>query len=283
MNKYTGHKILIGLFLLASITDAIADTLSSMVSPVTNPVNFEDPRIQSEIRPIYLYHKIDDKFVTSGGAAQIVALQLRYALTDRLAIIATKDGYVNFRPDAVLNDGNGIANVEGGIKYALHQSDSEIVSALLRYEAPVGDEDILHGKGDGFIHPSLSAGLACDSFNAVAATGVRLPIDNADSTFFDLDAHIDYPIGDFYPALELNLVHVLKAGNRLPIADEGQDFFSFGSSQSDGETMLTGAIAARYRVSKDLDFGMAYQIPLEDSSGSYITDWRFTTDLVVRF
>lgn len=71
-----------------------ADDFDNLISPISNPVNFEDPRSLTEIRPIYVYHSIDDKFITQGGSVQLWALQLRYAIDDRLSVIATKDGYV---------------------------------------------------------------------------------------------------------------------------------------------------------------------------------------------
>ena len=55
----------------------------------------------TEVRPLYVYHKVDDDFLSpllDGGDAHVVALQLRVAVTDRLAILATKDGYVFLRP-----------------------------------------------------------------------------------------------------------------------------------------------------------------------------------------
>ena len=38
------------------------------ISPVANPLFFESPLIQSEVRPLFLYHKIDDEFI--GGFAR---------------------------------------------------------------------------------------------------------------------------------------------------------------------------------------------------------------------
>ena len=64
----------------------------SAISPVANPLFFESPLIQSEARPIFIYHNFDDKFI--GGFARVYAVQLRWAVTERLAIIATKDGYI---------------------------------------------------------------------------------------------------------------------------------------------------------------------------------------------
>ena len=269
---------LLGVF--AGARGAACQTLDQMISPVTNPVNFEDPRALTELRAIYLYHELDNEFVTQGGNVQIYALQARWAINDRLSLIATKDGYVIMHPDAVLNDESGIANIEAGLKYALYKTDSSIFSGILRYEIPLGDEDVLQGEGDGFIHPSVSAATAWEGFNFMAGTGFRIPLDNSDSTFYDFDIHVDHPFGGFYPLLELNVVNVVDAGDRLPIADEGQDFFSIGSSEADGKTIVTMGVGARYRISDNIDIGAAYQFPLSSGDGSRIIDWRVTTDLV---
>jgi hypothetical protein len=84
---------------------------------VTNPIFFEDPVIRSEIRPIFAYHTIDNGFITAGGHATLYALQIRYALTDRLAIIATQDGH--FDIDSPGLDADGWMDLAGGFKYAL--------------------------------------------------------------------------------------------------------------------------------------------------------------------
>lgn len=256
-----------------------------MISPVSNPVNFEDPRINTEVRPIFVHHVIDDKFVTQGGDVNIYALQLRVAATDRLAIIATKDGFVDLNPNAVVPEDTGLANIAAGVKYAFYMDPAAgmIGTAGIRYEIPTGDEEVLQGNGDGILNTFGSFGMTCDRFNIIAGTGLRIPADDADSMFWDFDAHIDTKIDRVSPLLELNLVHVLSAGKRLPIPDEGQDFFNIGSSGSDGETMLTAAAGARVELAKDVSLGAAYQFPLITGAGTRITDWRLTADLIVSF
>lgn len=79
------------------------------------------------------------------------------------------------------------------------------------------------------------------------------------------------------------MVHVIDAGDRLPIADEGQDFFNLGSSLSKGETMLTGAAGARTTLADNVSWGVVYQFPIARGPGTRITDWRLTTDVTVSF
>ena len=280
---------LVSAIFMGGVCSAQADRLEQIASPVSNPVNFEDPRIQSNIRPIFIYHKIDKDFVTGGGDVRIYALQARYAVSDDLAIIATKDGIVDLNPNSALNDESGLANLGGGVKYALYRDAEEglILTGGLRMEVPTGAKRVLQGKGKGILNPFVSgaAALGCEEYplNFVAGTGFRVPFSQSDSMFYDLDLHVDTKIGAISPLLELNLVQVLDAGDRLPIADEGQDFFNIGSSKANGKTMLTAAAGARVDLMQQLTWGAAYQFPLVHGEGTRITDWRLTTDLTYSF
>src|ERR1044071_2250643 len=102
-----------GLAALVASTAAHAenqklDWQEKAIAPVCNPIFFEDPRIYTEVRPIFMQHWLPDNFdfnggsVPLGGEARVYAAQIRVKLTDRLALIATKDGYVEFRPDSTL-------------------------------------------------------------------------------------------------------------------------------------------------------------------------------------
>ncbi len=265
------------------LPEASATPLESMAAPVSNPVNFEDPRIDSSIKPLYVHHEIDDKFVTGGGSVDVYALQIRYALTERLGLIATKDGLVRLRPNGVLNDDTGFANLAGGLKYAFYQCDDTIATAGFRYEAPTGEKEVLQGNGDGVVNPFISAATAVGPVNLIGYTGFRFPLNGNDSGFYDASIHVDTDLGFISPLFEVNLFHVLSAGDRLPIADEGQDFFNIGSSEADGETMVTGAAGARVDLADGMSWGAAYEFPIARGQGTYITDWRVTTDLTVKF
>lgn len=275
--------LFLSAFLAISPQPALSDELPDMISPVTHPVNFEDPRHSTELRPLYVYHEFDDDFVTGGGDAQIYALQARFKLTDDFSIIATKDGYVDLNPDGVVPQDEGFANVALGVKYSFLRDTQNILTGGLRYELPIGEEEVLQGEGDGIVNPFLSYGTTACGFNFMAGTGFRIPIDDDDSFFYDLDLHASYKIGNFYPLVEFGLIHVIDGGGRLPIEDEGQDYFNFGSSAATGESIVTAAAGARYRITNNIDVGAAYQVPLNEGNGSNIIDYRVTTDLIFRF
>lgn len=277
----------IGLCITGALTlagTAWADSeLSSMISPITHPTTFEDPRHSTELRPIYAHHKIQDGFVTGGGDVNIYALQARAKITDDFSLIATKDGFVDLNPKGVVPDDSGLANIALGGKYSFYRDDTSILTGGLRYEFPTGKEGVLQGKGNGLINPFMSAGATFCGLNLVAGSGLRIRTDEDDSNMWDLDLHADYKIGNFYPTVELGMVKSINSGNRLPIADEGQDFFNLGASGSAGKTILTASVGARYRITDDIDAGVAYQFPLDRGEGTKIIDWRLTADMIFRF
>jgi len=269
------------------------DVFRSWISPVSSPTNFEDPRATAEVRPLFVYHMLSEDFVSDGGDVYIGAVQARLAIGDRLGIIATKDGYVWMNPDANLPDSNGWANLAFGAKYSVWRDpETQTIATLgLRYEAPSGSKDVFEGQGDGILNPFLSAGWGCGNFHLLGYTGARLPISGADSAFFDLSLHADYKLGMFYPLLEWNWVHVLDGGRRVPIDQEGFDFFNLGARDAGGNDVVTMAAGGRIRPWDhiewlggrvgSIDFGAAYEFPLTHEGDVF--GGRLTADVVIRF
>lgn len=269
------------------------DPFAEFVSPLSNPVNFEDPRPTTEVRPIYIFQRISDDFVTKGGDAHIAAAEARLGLGDRLGLIAPKDGYVTLRPNAVLpTKRNGWANISFGAKYAFYRAPERRAMATLglRYEPRSGNRKVLQGRGDGILNPFVSGLWGLGHFHFIGYTGARTPLSGNDSTFFDLSAHGDYRIGRLYPLVELNWIRTLFGGNRLPIDQEGFDFFNLGSSKAGGHSVVTMAFGARWRVLEGLavsaertlevDVGTAYELPV--TAREDIFGWRVTSDVIVR-
>lgn len=57
--------------------------LNHCIPSVSNPLFNESLYITTEVRPIFLHNKIPNDLVTSGGAIDIFAVQVRVALNDR--------------------------------------------------------------------------------------------------------------------------------------------------------------------------------------------------------
>ncbi len=288
-NRVSLLPTVVALFIVLSAGQAQAKGFEDLVSPVSNPTLFEDPRVSTELRPIFAYHEISDQFVSQGGNAKIGAVQLRVALTDRLAFIATKDGYVWLEPDAVLARKNGWANLAFGLKYNfLHAEDwGLLASGGLRYEVASGDKDVFQGRGDGLLNPFLSAAWMHNGLHVLGYTGARVPISGNDTTLWDTSVHADYQLGRFYPLIEVNWVHALDGGRRLPIDQEGFDFFNLGAQKAGGRGVVTQAYGFRCRLVDGaavwdrvagIDWGAVYETPLTDREDLFA--WRVTTDVV---
>ena len=131
--------------------------LQHYVSPVSNPIFNETPYITTEVRPLWLHQQVPNNFASDGGDIDVVAVQLRAALTDRLGFIATKDGWADIDFNKNVPDTNGMANLAFGFKYAilaLPESNS-VVTVGVKYEAPVGHVKTaginMQGQGDGLM------------------------------------------------------------------------------------------------------------------------------------
>ena len=109
------------------------DGYEDFVMPVGNFIYFEDPFITTDVRLIYVHHTIPNRSVLRGGQVQAVAAQIRIALTEKLALIATKDGY-SWVDSHITAAGDGWNDLAIGLKYVLHSDPQEqfLVSGGMR-------------------------------------------------------------------------------------------------------------------------------------------------------
>ncbi len=278
----------LGLDLKGSLGDG---RHSRYVPPVTNPVFNESPYITTEARAFYFHHVIPDEFVTEGGTVDFVALQLRLAITERLAFIATKDGYGNFEFDEVLSDTEGFSNIALGFKYAFY-SDPEtesIATAGLRYEIPIHDLDTsgldLMGNGDGFLNPFITGARVFGDFGLQASLGANIALDtDEDTSILHYSAHADYELfPGFYPLVEINGFTAIDNADRSTGALgqlDGVDVLNFGSE--DRDTTVTVGGGFRYSPTDHLQIGAAYEAPITDEDNTII-EYRIYFDVVLHF
>jgi Putative MetA-pathway of phenol degradation len=260
------------------------DWLNHTISPVTNPIYFEDAAIRTEIRPIYMHHTIDNNFITKGGTVDVWALQLRYAITDRLAFIATKDGYISLDPGAGSSQ-SGWADLTAGFKYAVidDRANALLVTPGFTFEIPLGNRDVFQGNGDGQFDLFVSAQKGFGDFHISANTGFLVPLDqDAESTSFHYSIMADYYVHQYFiPFVSLNGFTVVDSGNTVPINTEGFDLINFGSSQANGANQMAFGVGFRSRLTKHVDFGFAWETALGSPTGLY--DNRLTFDVSLRF
>jgi len=261
------------------------------VPRITAPIYNESPYITTEAEPIYMYNAMPGSFF-GGGHINVVALQLRYAVTDRFALIATKDGWadIHFADRSPLKDDSGFANVAFGFKYAaLYEPESEsFITIGLRYEAPSGNLGTsgisLQGGGDGFIDGFVTAsGIVKDKIGLQASLGYDGAIDTGhDTSFFHMSVHGDYEVvRNLFGIVEFNMMSAADEGDRTDAAVvgsfEGIDLVNFGNT--DPGTVISAGFGARYRISDHVLFGVAYELPLGGRKD--IMDYRVTTDLII--
>lgn len=254
--------------------------------PISNPTLFDTALPLTKIHAIFINQDLADNVDTIlgklplGGDLQVYAVQAEFALNERLSIVATKDGYIDFRPDATLRETSGWANIAGGAKWAwLYRPEQGLASSLqLLYEFPSGDSDVWQGTGNGTIIPSILFLKACNRVQYSNVLGFRLPVDeNDNSTQFFTSHHLGFHLTDWlYPMVEVNWFHVMDEGNGGP---------RFGALNAGiHDDLVTMAVGCRIAVPKltNTDVGVAWEFPLTDDETTIMKD-RLTVDLEIKF
>jgi hypothetical protein len=275
--------------------------------PIVAPYLFEDPFITTNAVPYFLWHDFPEQSVFDGGGTYVAALQLRVALTDRVAIIATKDGYAwNRNDNPLLEDSEGFMNLAAGVKVALWQDREagQIVSGVLRIEVPTGSSDQYQGFGDGMVLPSLTGALRTGPVRWMGDLGAQIPFDGSkqsSSMFYHLYAGLDVthwvqPFVQFSGLYWFNsgdgsLPIRLKSGGTLDLDTvqgalgtgpfEGADVMNLGSHGVDGSGLITGAIGVHVPLAEHVTFSVAYERPITHPTG--IFQQRITSAVALEF
>jgi len=258
------------------------------ISPMINFVHFEDPRNLTELRPIFLTHQIPDTL--GGGSVQLYALQFRIALTDRLSLIAVKDGYIVDNTtgaiDTLLDD--GWADVAIGLKYNLIRDaqTGTLGSVGFTYEIPMGNQAALQSIGDGQFHIFTTGGQRLLDGNAhfLTSVGYRFPVDDAVQTSsVHWSNHLDFRLTDrTYLFTEVAWWHWTDSADAgLPLGVAGQDLFNLPVTNVTGNNLVTQNVGLRFKPRRNIEAGVAYEFPLTEFK-DVIKD-RVMLDLIVRY
>jgi len=251
------------------------------ISPMSNPVFFEDPRNLTEVRFIFINHNLPRAL--GGNSVQVYAAQFRVALTERLSLIATKDGLI-YTQSPVLD--SGFADVAAGLKYNFYRDPEagRLLSAGITYEIPMGTERSLQGNGDGEFNFFLTGGTRFGNRSHwLSAVGFRQPIDRgAENAVWYWSNHYDYRLRNLpvYLFGELNWWHWASSGD-MGALPEGGDLFNLGGSGLTGNNIVSRAVGIKYKPRQNVEAGFAYEFPLTRRKG--LLDDRWTADLIFRF
>jgi len=256
------------------------------ISPMTNPTYFEDPRQVTEIRGIFIDHKLPyfSAINTPGGSLQVYAAQVRVRLTERLSLIAVKDGYV-VSQSPIVDD--GWADLSAGLKYSLYRDSQSgrLLSIGGRFEVPTGEARALQGNGDGVFDFFATGGTRIgQSAHLLSGSGFVIPTNSsAENQMFYWSNHLDKRIvqSRIYAFTELNWYNYTKSGKAFPIPVEGGDFFNLGSPSIAGNNIVTNAYGLKYKPNRNLESGVAWEFPMTDRRG--VMDNRLTADLILRY
>lgn len=260
-----------------------------MISPISNPLFFEDPRTLTEARLIYANHNIPgSQPLFQGGNVQYWALQLRAALSERVSIIATKDGYIDLRGDnPAVVDGEGWADVAAGLKVNLIRSPQTqfLLSGGLVYEIDMGAHQVFQGRGDGEFHLFLSGyKRILGDVNFISGSGFRLPTDtSARSQMWYWSNHVDYEVFEnIFALFEVNWFHWMRSGKALPgVNFEGGDLFNLGSGAVAGNDIVTAAVGGRVKFTEHAILGVGWEFPLTNRRD--LLHDRLYADFILRY
>ncbi len=275
--------------------------------PIVQPYLFEDPFIVTGVYPYYVYHEFPGRSALQGGEAHVAAVQARVALTDRIALIATKDGRVWLRPDnPLLDDSEGWLNIGAGLKASLYENEDQnfILSGILRFEFDWGSSDVFQGHGDGVVMPSVAWAWGTGPVHLMGDLGGQIPFDGDDqstSIFYHLYADVEVA-PRFTPFAQISGIHWtdggrgnlpvdLNIGVTLPLstvqtvlgtgAFEGADVLNLGARGAGGLDLLTAALGFHVPISEHLTWSAAYERPFSHHKGLF--KQRVTTALSIEF
>ncbi|WP_436716492.1 hypothetical protein U8335_03250 [Roseiconus lacunae] len=279
--------------LLAGLIKPTDHCFDDFVSPMINFVHFEDPRTLTEIRPIFVNHWIPDRIgnnVSAGGTVQLLAMQFRVALTERLSLIGVKDGYIWGNTDGTLGTllDDGWASVSAGLKYNLLRDSQSgtLFSVGGTYELPIGSQDALQDIGDGEFHLFATGGQRLLDGNAhvMSAFGWRVPADDSVQTeSIHWSNHADLKITDrVYLLTEVAWWHWTEGASAgTPLGVAGQDLFNLSASDVAGNDLVTQSVGMKYKPNCSTEYGLAYEFPLTEFKD--VIESRLQVEAIYRF
>jgi hypothetical protein len=288
--------------------------------PIVQPYLFEDPFITTGVYPYYAWHQFPSDSALQGGEAHLVAAQLRVAVTDRLAIIATKDGYMWKDPgNPLLKETQGWMDLGFGAKYAVYQDRDagRIVSLALKYDASSGAADTFQDGGDGILMPSVTGAAKLGDLALQGDFGGSWGISDTQSSSLYYHLYLAYPIvgtrGAFTPFVQFSGIHWLDGGDgsrkielsalgqsivgsqyitvgspSVPLSVvgiygpfEGADVANLGAGGVDGLDYVTFAFGIHVRFLEHVTVSAAYEVPITEHES--ITRQRITTAVAWEF
>ncbi|PXA05583.1 hypothetical protein DDZ13_01535 [Coraliomargarita sinensis] len=246
------------------------------VRPLTAPYFHEDAFVTTDVRAWYAKHHFYSD--TIGGDVTVMAVQVRVALTQRLQLVAYKDGYTEFDDALVLGDNDGFNDIGAGLKWAFLQDweNQFHLAAGLGYEFGWGDDEVLQDTDEFRLWLSANKGFGKLHFGAV----VNYIISDDDSEglagnsdLITVHLHADYYLTEWFsPVVEINGYFAQDEGV-FPFS--GVDAVSLGGG--DGEDIWTGALGFELRpLGPEFGLRAAYETELSDNVSLFGHRWTLS-------
>lgn len=253
--------------------------------PVGNPLYFESPFINTNVKLLFLHHRFDEDSQLQGGHVNVYAAQARVAVTERIAIIATKDGWSQLE-GTILPDAGGWNDIALGLKGAfwVDRENDFVMTGSFRWMWGNGDRDVLMG-GSQEITPGIHIAKGFDNLHLLGSFVYRIPTDgDKGNEVAQWDLHVDYDLSDIglkgvAPIFELHGLHYVSNGARTPLSVGGLDYTNLGSTDVAGRTVIWAGFGARVKLTPNVSFGATYETSLTDSKSDIIKD-RVTVDCI---
>jgi hypothetical protein len=250
--------------------------------PIGNPLYFETPFNQTSARLLFLHHEFADGSQLQGGDLNVWAAQVRVAITERLALIATKDGYSQL--DAgLLPEDEGWNDIALGLKYVLYadKANDLVITPGIRYQAGNGDAEVLQSGVQEF-SPFISFAKGFGDLHFVGNLTGRIPLDeDRGNHVVQWSLHADYEVFQgVAPVIEIHGLHYVSDGDALPLSVGGLDYANIGSSDVSGSTVIWMGVGGRVKLTPNITVGSTFEFALTNRNAD-IMDQRVTVDVTL--
>ena len=227
-----------------------------------------------------------------GGSLWYVGVRGSLAITNRLSVTVNKVGLsgVSASGESDLGSNVGLSELWLGPKVTIIRDVDfgTLLAAGLQFQIPLGSSSVYQNTGKLSLVPYVSAGQTFlktrfGGFNTLANAGYSFSTNGQRSDYFYASGHVSFDLLNrqkFFPLAEVNWFHYTTNGNSNFLAGEGRDLVNFGSLAK-GSSLVTGAVGARYRLSKRLEFGGAVEVPIAGNRDFF--RYRLLFDVVYRF
>lgn len=276
----------------------------AVIHPISNPVYNDTAQTKTQVTAIYAFHNFPSTISTTAGKLpldgyiQVLAVQLEYALSETLSIVANKDGIIFFNPDDTFKTHEGLADISAGLKWKFLSKNDFDFALRGTFEIPLGKEEVFQGNGDGNFSPALIATGQHDKWQCNNVIGAIFPFDVGDESIMGyLSCGLAYKLTEkLSPIFEVNWFHVYKEGRgssdfsgqlgkTVPgIAKfDGPDLFNIGSKNGeDHPDYVSTSIGARYQLNDHANLGVSWEFPLTKEENN-LFDHRINVNLAWKF